>query len=150
MIILERPKYVQNLGAVIRACACFGEDKLIWTADRIRLEELERTPRELRMKEYRTVEILRSNRPFDLIPSSVTPVCVEIIPGAIPLPQFQHPKNAAYVFGPEDGDVCQVYRRLCHQFVYIPTKYCLNLAVAVNIVLYDRQFKQGVLDGSHY
>jgi tRNA(Leu) C34 or U34 (ribose-2'-O)-methylase TrmL len=37
-------------------------------------------------------------------------------------------------------------RLLCHRFVIIPTHHCLNLAAAVNVVLYDRRFKR-ILSG---
>jgi hypothetical protein len=33
-------------------------------------------------------------------------------------------------------------RLLCHLFVVIPTHHCLNLATAVNVVLYDRRLKR--------
>ena len=139
LCVLERPKYVQNLAAAVRACACFDIKTLIWTGSRFDLSQLDRTPRELRMKDYKTVTVTNTNRPFELLPPYIVPVCVDLLPGAIPLDQFEHPVNAAYVFGPEDGSVSQVYRRLCHKFVYIPSKFCLNLAAAMNVVLYDRQ-----------
>ncbi|HKE32441.1 MAG TPA: hypothetical protein VKD65_12005, partial [Candidatus Angelobacter sp.] len=34
--------------------------------------------------------------------------------------------------------VTQVIRRLCHRFVHIPAHFCLNLSVAVNVVLAHR------------
>jgi len=69
-------------------------------------------------------------------------VCIEIHPDSIALPDFVHPDNAVYVFGPEDGSVPQVIRRLCFSFVHIPSFHCLNLSAAVNVVLYDRAIKQ--------
>lgn len=142
--ILEAPKYLQNLGAAVRACACFGVTKLIWTGSRISIDSLDRTPRELRMKAYRTVEIIQSNKPFDLLPDYV-PVCIEILPDAMPLPKFIHPAKAVYVFGSEDGDVSQVFKKFCHMFVQIPSEHCLNLAAAMNVVLYDRLCKEAEL-----
>lgn len=139
--VLERPKYIQNLASAVRACACFDVETLLWTGTRFQLGADERTPRELRMKAYRTVNVIHVTRPFDVMPSFITPVCVELLSGAVPLNEFVHPEHAAYVFGPEDGDVSQVYRRLCHQFVYIPAKHCLNLAAAMNVVLFDRNSK---------
>ena len=139
-IILQRPKYIQNLGAIVRACACFQVNTIYWTGDRLDLETVARLPRELRMKAYQTVRLIRTERPFDLI-EDATPVCIELLENAQSLPVFAHPSNAAYVFGPEDGSVSQVFRRLCHQFVSIPSRYCVNLAAACNIVLYDRVMK---------
>jgi tRNA(Leu) C34 or U34 (ribose-2'-O)-methylase TrmL len=60
---------------------------------------------------------------------------------------FQHPDNAVYVFGPEDGSIPQVLRRHCHRFVKIPAKHCTNLAAAVYIVLYDRAYKHYLATG---
>jgi tRNA(Leu) C34 or U34 (ribose-2'-O)-methylase TrmL len=45
------------------------------------------------------------------------------------------------VFGPEDGHVPKGIRTACHRFVTIPSHGCLNLAAAVNVVLYDRMAK---------
>ena len=142
--ILERPKYPQNLASAIRACACFGVQALIWTGDRFNLESMERTPRETRMKAYASVRVIRSERPFDLLPSGIVPVCVELLPCSTPLPAFEHPRDAAYIFGPEDGDVSQVFRRFCHQFVHIPSQHCLNLAAAMNVILYDQMCKRTI------
>ena len=140
--ILDRPKYVQNVASAIRACAAFGSNTLLFTGNRFDLDSLDRTPREFRMKDYRCVDVLKTERPFDMLPIGTVPVCVEVAPvGTVDLVTFQHPINAAYVFGPEDGEVCQVFRRFCHHFVYIPSRYCLNLAAAMNIVLFDRCMK---------
>lgn len=93
------------------------------------------------MKSYSSVEVKQTDRPFDLLEKGVVPVCVEVM-DAVALPEFIHPPKALYVFGPEDGSVPQVYRRLCHQFVTIPSKHCLNLAAAVNIVLFHRSLQK--------
>lgn len=69
-----------------------------------------------------------------------TPVAIEFVKGAPSLFEFEHPKHAYYIFGPEDGSLP---KRLQKNVVYIPTTYCLNLAATVNIVLYDRAAKLG-------
>jgi len=143
-VLLTNPKYPHNVAAALRGCSCFGIDTLIWTGDRTPLSpELgERLPREERMKGYAHVGFRQTDRPFELFTSEVVPVCVELSPSSEVLTTFQHPENAVYVFGPEDGSVPQVYRRFCHRFVHIPSHYCLNLAAAVNVVLYDRMMKR--------
>src|SRR5213079_3262343 len=73
---------------------------------------------------------------------AVTPVAVELRPGAESLVSFEHPEDALYVFGPEDGGLEKAVRVRCHRFVVIPTHHCLNLAAAVNVVLYDRRLKR--------
>ncbi len=72
------------------------------------------------------------------LPDGSKLICVDLIEGAIPLPSFVHPKNAMYVFGPEDGSVSQAIIDKADDVVYIPTVGCLNLAATVNVVLYDR------------
>lgn len=142
-VILVNPKYVHNVAAAIRACSCFGIESLLWTGYRVDPSEYTRLPREERMKGYKDVTWFRNQRPLDEFPTgnSLTrpvPVCVELSSGAVSLHSFVHPENAIYIFGPEDGGVPQVYRRMCHNFIYIPAHHCLNLAAALNVVLYDR------------
>jgi tRNA(Leu) C34 or U34 (ribose-2'-O)-methylase TrmL len=144
-VALIDPKYPHNVGAALRACSCWGIGQLWWTGRRVTLDvpRGERLPREERMKGYRSVEIARDDQVFDRFqPGSVTPVAVELRPDAESLVTFEHPEDALYVFGPEDGSVPKPVRLLCHRFVVIPTHHCLNLAAAVNVVLYDRRFKR--------
>src|SRR5262249_2030435 len=110
---------------------------LVWTGSRISFSKYERLPREERMQGYKSVHFLNHQRPFELFRKG-TPVCVEVYEQSEPLTTFEHPEDAVYVFGPEDGRVPQVVRRLCHRFVHIPAHFCLNLSAAVNVVLAHR------------
>ncbi len=141
-ILLIDPKYPHNLGAIVRTCAAFGVRDIRYTGERIdrRLSELSRLPREERMRGYRSVDWQRTDRPFDDFPM-LTPVAVEVRKNSESLPAFEHPEDALYVFGPEDGSLTNVTLRHCHRFVAIPTRHCLNLSIAVSTVLYDRQAK---------
>ena len=144
-VALIDPKYPHNVGAALRACSCWGVGQLWWTGRRVRLDAArgERLPREERMKGYRRVEMHIDDRVFDRFPpGSVTPVAVELLPSAELLATFEHPEDALYVFGPEDGGLPKPVRLRCHRFVFIPTHHCLNLAAAVNVVLYDRRLKR--------
>ena len=51
------------------------------------------------------------------------------------------------MFGPEDGSLSKGDLAACHRFVRIPTNSCLNLAAAVNVVLYDRLAKRSLAAG---
>ena len=86
------------------------------------------------MRGYRLVSWQRTDRPFDDFPM-LTPVAVEVGDNSEPLPAFEHPEDALYVFGPEDGSLTNVALRHCHRFVAIPTRHCLNLSIAVSTVL---------------
>jgi tRNA(Leu) C34 or U34 (ribose-2'-O)-methylase TrmL len=136
-VVLIDPKFAHNVGAALRACSCFGVSALMWTGSRIDVSQYSRLPREERMKGYKSVEFRNHPRPLQLF-ADATPVCVEVYENSEPLTTFEHPENAVYVFGPEDGSVPQVIRRLCHRFVHIPAHFCLNLSAAVNVVLAHR------------
>ena len=140
-VLLTNPKYPRNVGAVIRAASCFGVEQVWYTGNRFKLDEEKRLPREERMKGYGKVTLIQNDYPYDQF-KGVTPVAIELTPNAEPLTEFEHPENALYVFGPEDGSIPQVSMRHCHRFVAIPTFHCTNLAAAVYIVLYDRLQKR--------
>ncbi len=67
-VILQRVKYPHNLAAAIRACAVFGVDDLYYTGKRFEFEAGERLPREERMKGYKSVQWVQTDRPFDKLP----------------------------------------------------------------------------------
>jgi tRNA(Leu) C34 or U34 (ribose-2'-O)-methylase TrmL len=143
-VALIDPKYAHNVGGALRACACFGVRQLWWTGDRVTLDTVkgQRLPREERMKGYRDVEMIRDDRVFDAFGRDVTPVGVELRPGAEVLFEFEHPEHPLFVFGPEDGSLSKPVRGHCHRFVVIPTAHCLNLASAVVAILYDWRLKR--------
>lgn len=141
-LCLVQPKYAHNVGMVVRLASCFGLGQVWFTGDRVALDlaEKKRLPREERMKGYRDVEMVNYDHPFDQFAGAV-PVAVEVREQAEPLHLFEHPEQALYVFGPEDGSIDASLLRHCHRFVYIPTRHCLNLATAVAAVLWDRKYK---------
>lgn len=145
-VICINPKFPHNIGTALRACSCWGIEQLWWTGKRVTLdiEKGERLPREERMRGYKDVEFYNHDRPFDAFDHlpNVTPVAVELKENSEILTTFDHPENAVYVFGPEDGSIPQTVMRHCHRFVAIPTHHCLNLAAAINVVLYDRRIKR--------
>jgi len=146
-IILHNPKYSHNVGGIVRACSNFGGKLVIFTGDRVSLDPDKgkgyRLPREERMKDYQDILLLNDDYPFNRFNGGVIPVAVEKRENAEPLTYFQHPENAVYVFGPEDGSIPQVMLRHCQRFVVIVSKHCLNLAAAVNVILADRVTKLG-------
>ncbi|WP_241504056.1 TrmH family RNA methyltransferase [Pelagibaculum spongiae] len=78
---------------------------------------------------------------LDAVPEGAKIVCIELVEGAVALPEFEHPENAFYVFGPEDGSLEQAVVDRADAVVYIPTIGCMNLAATVNVLLYDRMAK---------
>lgn len=140
-IALINPKFAHNVGAAVRAMSCFGEGNVLFTGNRIDdVLDKGRLPREERMKAYQDVFWGKSEKPLNELEG--TPVALELVEGSVPLHTFSHPENAVYVFGPEDGSLPKGIKVLCHHFVQIPSKHCLNLAAAVYLTLYDRAVKR--------
>jgi tRNA G18 (ribose-2'-O)-methylase SpoU len=54
------------------------------------------------------------------------------------LPSFRHPVQGAYVLGPELGALSPEVLERCDYLVRIPTAFCINVAMAGAIVMYDR------------
>lgn len=141
-IALINPKNKHNVAKAVRSASCFGLKQVWWTGDRVQMGGEKRLPREERMKGWRDVEYRHFDHFLDQFDRDVVPVCIELRPDAEPLPIFEHPEKALYIFGPEDGHVGPMWASHCQRFVVIPTRYCLNLATAVTLVLYDRQMKR--------
>lgn len=128
----------------MRAAGCFGVDAVFYTGtrhDRAASFHTDTKNRTLSIP-LQNVECL-----LDAVPDGMAVVCVELAEGAMPLTGFQHPGDAFYVFGPEDGTLSQAVIDKADAVVYIPTLSCLNLAATVNVVLYDRLLKSGQADG---
>jgi len=68
---------------------------------------------------------------------------IEITEDAVDLPSFTHPLAAAYVLGAERDSLSPALQERCDFIVKIPTKFCVNLAVAGAIVMYDRMISLG-------
>lgn len=134
---LINPKSASNVGAVMRAAGCYQADHIYYTGERFR-----------RAAKYHTdTKNHASNIPLTAVENLSEHahhrqiVCIELAEGALPLPDFQHPPHALYIFGPEDGSIPQSLVDQAHATVYIPTIGCMNLAATVNVVLYDRLAK---------
>lgn len=100
------------------------------------------------MKDYLGVDWREDEQALDnFIAAGMTPIAVEVRDNSESLPEFVHPARAVYVFGPEDGSIPRGVLSVCHRFLRIPTanRTPLNLAAAVNVVLYDRWVKVGSL-----
>lgn len=72
------------------------------------------------------------------LPKGCKLVGVELVEEAIDLPSFRHPLRAAYVLGPERGSLSAPLLARCDYVVKIPTHFCINVAMAGAIVMYDR------------
>ncbi len=72
------------------------------------------------------------------LPEGCRLVGIELLDEAVDLPSFRHPLQAAYVLGPERGVLSPALTERCDHVVRIPTAFCINVATAGAIVMYDR------------
>ncbi len=73
-----------------------------------------------------------------VLPKGCRLVGVELIEDAVDLPSFRHPLQAAYILGPERGELSPDILARCDYVVKIPTAFCINVAMAGAIIMYDR------------
>ena len=78
-----------------------------------------------------------------MLPGRCQLIGVELLDQAVELPSFRHPQSAAYVFGPERSSLSPAMVARCAHVVRIPTRFCINLAAAGAIVMYDRLLSLG-------
>ena len=73
-----------------------------------------------------------------ILPKGCPLVGVELVDDAVNLPEFRHPKTAAYVLGRERGSLTPEMMARCDHIIKIPTEFCINVAIAGALVMYDR------------
>ncbi|HEY5715011.1 MAG TPA: RNA methyltransferase [Psychromonas sp.] len=142
LIGLVNPKSPTNVGAVMRAAGCYAVDRVFYTGSRydraMKLNtDTKNISESIQLKNVADLLAAISDNEQD----EIKVVCVDLIEGATPLPNFVHPQKALYIFGPEDGTIKQSIVNQADAVVYVPTIGCMNLAATVNVVLYDRLAK---------
>lgn len=135
---LTNPKSPSNIGSVMRAAGCYRADAIYYTGERYARAAKFHTDTKDRSRD---IPLNGADCLLQQVPEGAKIICVDLVEGAIPLPQFKHPENAFYIFGPEDGTISQQVIDRADAVVYVPTVGCMNLAASVNVVLYDRLSK---------
>lgn len=138
IIALTNPKSPTNVGAVLRAAGCFGANEIVYSGNRYDIAKKYATDTQ---KAINSISLTKVEDFIESKPVDTKLVCVDLVEGAIPLPSFEHPEKAMYLFGPEDGSLKQEIIDQADHVVYMPTSGSLNLAASVNVVLYDRVAK---------
>lgn len=133
---LWQPKTASNVGAILRAAGCYGAAMVAVQGARYSHAATDT------QKTWKHTPLLQVDDLRNVLPTGCVPVAVDLVDRARPLMQYTHPERAFYVFGGEDrtlgGDVLE----WCRDVIYVPTAFCMNLAAAVNVVLYDRLTKR--------
>lgn len=131
-----------NVGTLWRSAFSLGA-AFIFTAGR-------RYPRQATdtLKSYRHIPLIEFpdvESLWDAIPYDCVPVAVELDPRARPIDAYTHPERAIYLLGAEDNGLPRVAIERARDVIQLPGSFCLNVAVAGSIVMYDRAAKRAAI-----
>jgi len=131
----ERMSKPLNLGNMIRSAHAFGASFVFTISAHYKALEVpsdtSKAPAHLPLYNWEGLEDMQ-------LPEGCRLVGVELVEGAVDLPSFRHPLQAAYVLGPERGELSKELLACCDHVVKIPTAFCINVAMAGAIIMYDR------------
>lgn len=139
---LTNPKSPNNVNAVMRLAGNFQADSVFYTGKRVP-RAIERSNGTVNMSRKVSENIPLSEVAclIDSASDGMKIVCVEFAENAMSLPDYQHPDEVLYIFGPEDGSISKEVIAKADDVIFVPTVGCMNLAATVNVVLYDRLVK---------
>ncbi|MBR9834679.1 MAG: RNA methyltransferase [Alphaproteobacteria bacterium] len=125
-----------NLGALMRTANAFGASFVysVNAHDKVRLAYKADTSRTFKNVPYYQWDSLEDMA----LPKGCQLVGIELTDDAVSLPEFRHPRAAAYVLGRERGDLSPEMLARCDHVVKIPTNFCINVSLAGALVMYDR------------
>lgn len=132
---IERASKPMNTGNLMRSAHAFGAAFIFTVEAHYRVREARsdtsKTPHSVPWYDWSDIDAME-------LPKQCSLVGVELTDEAVDLPSFTHPRCAAYVMGPERGDLSATMRAKCDHLIRIPTRFCVNVQIAGAIVMYDR------------
>jgi len=131
----------QNLGNLVRSAHSFGASFFFVIRPEIDVHAV-RTSDTSGAFDHMPFHVWDSVEEMDL-PQGCQLVGVELTEESIELPSFRHPLRAAYIMGPEMGDLSPEIMSKADHIIKIPMKFCINVGVAGAITMYDRLISMG-------
>jgi len=128
-------KYGGNFASIARLCSCYGVSSLIIKGVRYKHSKQDTT------KFYKHNSIINVDDLIESKPVGLIPVAVEITDDAECLANYRHYENSYYILGNESSGIPHEVIKKCKDVIRIPTKHCLNVAMAASVVMYDRILK---------
>ena len=128
------PKKAVNVGTLWRSAHALGAAGIFTIGRRYDRQASDTTAafRHVPLTHYATVDDLRDHLPFGC------PLIGVETTGDVPSAAYAHPERACYLLGSEDHGLPPDVLAACHAVLRLPGAYCLNVAVAGSLVLYDR------------
>tara|TARA_Y100001970_G_scaffold254321_1_gene329972 strand:+ start:1224 stop:1727 length:504 start_codon:yes stop_codon:yes gene_type:complete len=132
---IENSSKQMNAGNLFRTAHAFGASFLFTINAQYSVKKVKSdtsiAPKNIPWYDFNSVTNLN-------LPRGCSLIGVEFQEDSIELPVFRHPSNAAYIFGPEMGNLSPEILKICIQVIKIPTNFSLNVATAGAIIIYDR------------
>jgi tRNA G18 (ribose-2'-O)-methylase SpoU len=136
----ERISKPLNLGNLVRSAHAFGASFVFTVGAHPRAYEFKsdtaKSTEHMPHYHWSSIEQMQ-------LPEDCRLVGIEFLADADELPSFPHPLKAAYVLGPELGSLSPELLARCDHLIRIPTAFCINVAMAGAIVMYDRMRSLG-------
>jgi tRNA G18 (ribose-2'-O)-methylase SpoU len=130
-----------NLGSLLRTAHAFNASFVftigaLFEKREVLLADTSDAAANLPLHEYKNLDAFK-------LPRGCRLVGVELLDDAAELPSFRHPSQAAYVLGAERASLSPALVARCDHLVKIPTRFCINVAMAGALVMYDRMISLG-------
>lgn len=131
----------KNLGNLVRSAHAFGASFFFVIRPEIDVHAI-RSSDTSGAFDHIPFHIWNSVEEMDL-PQGCQLVGIEFMEDSVELPSFRHPTRAAYVLGPEMGDLSPKMIAKTDHIIKIPMKFCVNVGVAGALTMYDRLISMG-------
>ena len=137
---VERLSKPMNAGSLFRSAHAFGASFIFTIDSDLSLSEARSDTSEA----WKQLPFYRFDSAGTMtLPKGCAVVGIEFLEEATELPSFRHPAQAAYVLGPERGNLSDELLGCCDHVIRIPTQFCVNVGTAGAIVMYDRMLTVG-------
>ena len=127
-----------NIGTLWRSASILGADFIFTIGKRYKAQASDtmKTPRHIPLYNYSDY-----NDFFQHVPYDCPVIAVELSENSVPLEKFKHPERCIYLLGAEDHGLPNNILIRCRDTVQLIGDYCMNVATAGSIVMYDRAIK---------
>ena len=131
-------KTESSIGTLWRSAAILGADFIFTIGRRYKKQASDtmKTPRHIPLFNYTDYDDFFRHVPYDC-----PVVAVELSDNSIPLERYIHPERCIYLLGAEDHGLPEIILTRCRDTVQLIGDYCMNVATAGSIVMYDRAVK---------
>lgn len=137
---IYRGKTEANIGTLWRSALILGADFIFTIGRRYKKQSSDtmNTPKHIPLYHYQDFEDFTRHKPLDC-----PTIAVELAEDSVPLETYLHPERCVYLLGAEDNGLPRAVLDKCQATVQLIGDYCMNVATAGSIVMYDRAVKAG-------